>query len=271
METAEAALRDNRGGEVPPALREFASIKKNDAEEACHKLFAKYGLTIPVKIEEMNVGPGELAKFPFLPFSSWMRYLIDHEKLHLVTGVSLDEQDELLSEFWLRYQANHPRHQLFELARDGAVDLAKCLPVFCHVDEGRTYKSKGIMILSVHGSLGRGTRAYRRRLGVRRLHIKQNPMGMNYMGNTWSTQFIFCSLLRTTMHDSPDVLDQVLEVFSADMAKLAVAGVTSTNGRRKYWAQLLCCKGDLPALQKVGGLRRNYARVPKKRNPETHV
>ena len=63
VEVAKAAVEDsgNEIGALPPALKEFASIRPKDAEEACHKLFKKYGLTVPVKIDTIAAGnTGEL-------------------------------------------------------------------------------------------------------------------------------------------------------------------------------------------------------------------
>ena len=159
---------------------------------------------------------------------------------------------------------NHPHHQLFELTRAGTVDLKRCIPVFVHVDEGRTYKSKGLLILSVHGALGKGTRAYVRRFAGKTARMKENPMPMNYLGSTWASQFMIFSLLRTSMQSNPRALETLLGIFARDMEKLSKVGVTGPNGRKRYWVQLLNCKADLPALQKVGGLKRNYLRAPKK-------
>ena len=260
---ARAALSE-AGGEGTQALQEFAAIREKDAEESCHKLFERYGLSVPVDIHYLHLGLGELARFPCIPFTSWVQHLMDEERTDLLCGVGVDEQAELFTAFWKRFEANHPKHQLFERARQGSIDLSKCLPAFCHLDEGRTYKTKAILIISVHGVLGKGTRPYKRRFGVKKFHIKRNPMPMNYMGSSWSNQFMFCSLLKSEMVANPHSFDMVMTKFAMDMAELATAGISSTNGRHHMWVQLIACKGDLPALTKVGNFKRHFLRAPRR-------
>ena len=219
-------MRDNPN--APRALLEFSQISLDDAEEGVHKLFSKYRLTIPITPEVMNVGEQELRRLPYIRFSRWLRYLMDEELTEHICGVQEDERPALLAEFWRRYRAVHPEHALFQM-RD--IDLSACVPVFSHIDEGRTYKKQGLLILSVHGALGKGTRNYKRRVGTKKFHIKHNPMGMNYLGNTWGTQFMFCSLLRTAYAKSSRVLDDVLKVFAADMSSLIYDGVLRTTSQ----------------------------------------
>ena len=265
MEQAKAALQE-AGGVGTPALKEFAAIKLNDAEGPCHKLFSKYGLSADVAMKTMDVGTGELKNFPYLPFSEWVRFLLDNDEVERLVGVPAAQRPELLEEFWHRYEQVHPAHDIFRLSREGRVTLRETIPVFCHVDDGRTYKSKGLFVLSVHGALGQGTAAYKRRVGVQKTIMKKNPMGMNYIGNTWGTHFIFCSLLRQAMADDDTLLDRVLSVFSKDMEDLAIKGVQNTRGDARLHVQLLAVKGDLPALSKVGKFERHYLRAPKRAN-----
>ncbi|CAE7040423.1 unnamed protein product [Symbiodinium sp. CCMP2456] len=263
VEQAQAALKE-AGGVGTPALKEFAAIKLNDAESPAHKIFHKYGLAADVAMKTLDVGSGELKKFPYLPFSEWVKFLLDNDQVEQLVGVPAQERPELLQEFWCRYERLHPAHDIFELSRQGRVNLRQTIPVFCHVDDGRTYKSKGLLVLSVHGALGQGTAAYKRRMGVRKTIMKQNPMGMNYIGNTWGTQFFFCSLLRSAIAEDEAVLDKVLSVFSKDMEELAISGVQNTRGNDRLWCQLLAVKGDLPALAKIGNFERHYLRAPKR-------
>ena len=210
----------------------------------------------------MNAGPGELRKLPIVRFSRWVKYLLDYNMLDRLTGVPESEMKPLLGEFWLKYRRLYPEHQLFTLADNGQVDLRRTIPVYAHVDEGRTYKSKALLLLSLHGCVGKGTRSYNRRQ-VRKLALKRNGMGLNYIGSTWSTQFAVGCLLRSAMNQHPSSLDTLLEHFAADATMLATTGVQSTAGDRRVWAQVLGLKGDLPALVKCGNFTRNYARGPK--------
>ena len=207
------------------ALRELAAVREKGAEEPVHNIFRKYHLTIPIEPEVLNLGKGELKRFPYIPFSRWVRYLMDVglASKHLC-GVPEGEMRALLLEFWSRYKAIHGEHQMF--AMEG-LDLGSCIPCYSHVDEGRAYKKQGILLLSVHGCLGRGTRAWRKRVGfgVRKQNLKRSGMGLNYVGSSWGTQFLFCCLHRQAYSKDPTPLDTVMSTFAADMASLATDGV----------------------------------------------
>ena len=254
-------MRDNPN--PSEALKELARVPLNDAESGCHAIFRKYNLTVSVNVEYENVGSGELSRLPMVPFSTWVRYLLDNNKLDAICGLQEDALGPTLREFWSRFQALHPTHELFSLAERGEVDLSCCVPVYSHMDEGRTYKSKAFMIVSVHGALGQGTRSYVRRRGVRPIHVKKDPMKMNFIGNTWGSQFMIFSLTRQASVDNPNAFDRLMTQFAADMAFLARRGISSSNGARRIWIQHLGLKGDLPALAKVGHLERCFTRMPK--------
>ena len=256
VEKAQAALAD-AGDDAPQALRELVAIRGKDAEDGCHKLFRKYNLTVKVPIETIVVGEGEAAALPIVTVSSWVRYLMDNSLIQQLCGVTIDALEPLLQEFWQRFRAIHPTHAVFAPA--STVPLHRLVPIYAHIDDGRTYKSKALTVLSIHGCLGKGTRSYVRRMGTRKIHLKRSSMPMNFVGATWSNQFLFGSLLRAVNHDSPMALDLLLGRFAADLAELATEGVTSSNGER-LWLQVLGLKGDLPALQKAGSFVRHFGR-----------
>ena len=273
--SAEAACKDAvkqaRGGlkdnvRPPQALRELASIREKDAEEGCHRIFLRYDLAVPIKIHRLKLGSGgELKEFPCIPFSSWVRFLLDNNRLDKLCGVGSDAMEARLTEFWRRYKELFPGHELFRLAAAGQVNLSRSIPVFSHTDEGRTYGSRALLLISVHGALGRGTASYVRRtsvLGIPRL--TEEGMGMNYLGCTWGTQFLYASLLRSVSNAHPLVLEQLLRHFSQDMNVLARTGICSSSGKEdsRIWIQHLGTKGDLPALSKLGSFKRAYNHVP---------
>ena len=262
VDMARAALRDNPDGGTQ-ALRELAALRLADAEEGCHKIFRKYGLTCLVPRELVNAGEGELSKCPMILFSSWVRYLLDEDKLDAICGLEEEDREATLEEFWRRYEALNPQHEIFRLAARGDVSLRQTIPVYSHVDDGRTYRSKPLMILSIHGALGAGTRSFNKRMGVRKFHIKRNPMKLNFVGNTWGSQFLIFSLTREASTANPQAMDLLISMFAGDMAFLAREGISSSNGTRRTFIVHLGCKGDLPALAKIGHLQRSYSRMPR--------
>ena len=215
------------------------------------------------RMETADLGDGELKRFPFIKFSQWVQHLMESDSVHRLCGLDESERPRFLSEFWRRYEKLHTRHPLFDLARRGDVKLSDCIPCYIHLDEGRAQKSKALMIISLHGALGTGTRAYQRTFGGGVIkNLKRAPMPMNYCGQTWLTQFLFCSLHRAHMNDNPRLLDKVLTMLASDLQMLSSHGVTT--GGKTLWVQVIGLKGDLPALVKAGSFVRSYARVPRK-------
>ena len=270
VETAKAALEDSP--RMPQAVRDLARVREQDAEEACHRIFKKYGLSLPLTVDFVSAvdSNGRAAKFPYIKFSSWVRYLLDNQKLDRLVGVSAASMQPRLAEFWRRYKQLHPDHELWQLAEAQQVQLSRCIPVFTHTDDGRTYKAKGIWVYSVHGCIGRGTRNYRRRLknaspAVKRTIAKpkHDPQGMNYVGSTWGTHFLLCSLMRQAGKKFPDAENELLRACTEDLAALSRDGIANSTGRERVWIQHIGLKGDLPALSKLGGFLRNFAKAPK--------
>ena len=168
--TAKAAVNDSPNGHTR-ALREFASVNPKDAEDGAHKIFKEYGLTIPLPIHKTDLGAEGVEQFPILKFSDWLRYLMDNCRFSQMCGVeTLEEMMETLREFWVRFEKISPQHEIFASFRAGTVIPSLCLPVYSHTDEGRTYQKQGILIVSTHGALGRGTRSFIAK------QVKKNPL-----------------------------------------------------------------------------------------------
>ena len=159
----------------------------------------------------------------------------------------------VLKEYWLRYRQINPSFYLFEMADRGDVCLEFCIPFYSHSDEGRAYKHLGLWVLSAAGLLGRGTSLYISS-GAHRKPLGENEMGMNYIGKTWSTQFMFTSLLKTVYSKSPETQDRMIQLFAQDVVDLLYNGVTSTDGLKTIRMIHVGHKGDLPALSSYGPL-----------------
>eukprot|EP00438_Fugacium_kawagutii_P033632 Skav229855 [mRNA] locus=scaffold148:52700:57870:+ [translate_table: standard] len=258
VENAKAQVAESQG--VSRIVREFADISLAHAEDGCHRLFKKYGYSAPVQVDTVKLAEGNLGRFPYVKMSNWVRLLLDTNRLHRqLTGVATWEQMEVtLSEFWSRYRQLHPQHEIFS----SDLDFRHAVPVFSHTDEGRSYKHAAIWVLSTHGCIGRGTKEYvdkKKHL----LPLARRSMGLNFLGSTWSNQFMFCTMLREVATEHPGSMQKLLEIYAEDMAMLARDGVSNKRGDRHVWLVHLANKGDLPALSKVAGLKRNHAHVPR--------
>lgn len=266
VELARAEVRSNPA--ASDEMKEFSQIRLEDAESGVHQVLKRHGLSAPVKVDKANVGEGELKAFPYILFSTWVQYLGLKRICRQLVGVpGLAKLKQVLQEFWERYQCINPGHQIFEMAASNQVDLRFVIPIYSHSDEGRSYKKEALWIFSVHGCLGRGTRHYLR-MGRHRAPLRRNQMGLNFVGQSWSTQFLFATMLRETANANPGALKKILSIFSSDAATLARDGII-IEGQR-FWFLHLNSKGDLPALVKCGQFKRTFSHCPRAPSSKRH-
>ncbi|CAE7177636.1 unnamed protein product, partial [Symbiodinium necroappetens] len=267
VKVAQAAVKDNPAGQSS-ALLQFAQVRSKDAETGAHRIFRASGLTITINIERLVLGdsPG-LKSLTFIKLSKWITYLLDHHLLYKLTGVpDENNMEDTLLEFWSRYRALYPQHELWE---NENIDLARAIPVFTHTDEGRTFKKRPLLIFSTHGCLGVGTQPQRRAqqddpMGDGQdIPVKDDEMGMNFIGNTWGTHFIHASMLKSESDAEPEAVPGLMKEFAADMHTLYTTGVTDSCGQRRVWVVHCGTKGDLLALSKLGKFTRDYTRMPR--------
>ena len=261
---AKAAVDEDLTAADPMLIR-LANVSTSDAESGAHAVFREAWLTAPVPISTANLGEDPaVRKWPYVKFSDWMRLLIDTGRLpRQLCGVrTVAEMRQRLRVFWFRFQALHPTHEVFVRATHGQIDLSRAVPVWSHTDEGRTQKKLALLVLSVHGCLGRGTKQYLD--DIQRDPDKRDGMGLNFIGPSWGTQFLFSVMMRGVWQKYPQALDKLVELFADDLSRCALEGVASTrNPNEIFFAVQLGTKGDLPALIKLGGFKRTYNRVPK--------
>ena len=242
------------------AVRAFARVGLSNAETGCHKLFRQYGLCAPVTVERMELGEQALREVPFVRLSTWAKFLLDSGRLwrQMCGAKTLPMMEIMLTEFWARFRQQHPEHEVFSLM----LPMHRVIPFFTHSDEGRTYKSKAIYILSCHGALGRGTQGYLRQGDHELLPVCEQQQGLNFIGNTWGNQFIFTCVVRQQMVENPDLLDQISRIFASDARKLIMEGILGEDGARTYMLHI-ATKGDLPALAKLGHFGRTFSHAPR--------
>ena len=244
-------------------MREFSQVRLEDAEIGVHQVLSKYGLSCPLEIEYVNLGSDELKSFPYLKFSTWLEYLgLRRISRQLVGTSSLSRMKAVLFEFWNRFEKINPQHQVFEMAASNQLKLKYTIPFFSHSDEGRSYKKEALWILSVHGCLGRGTQNYLKH-GKHKTPLRRNQLGLNFVGQSWSTQYLFATMMRELSTKNPDAMQELLAIFARDASELATRGLVTSDGVR-LWFLHLGCKGDLPALGKcAGSLKRTFSHCPR--------
>ena len=169
-----------------------------------------------------------------------------------------ESMEKTLGVFWARFQSLYPSHDVFQMG----LDLRHVIPFYSHQDDGRGYKHLPIWIFSSHGCLGRGTSGFRRR-GKHRAPPHRNLQGMNFCGNTWADQFLFCTMLRNAPVDYSKPMEILMEIYASDVSMLAHDGLISKDGTKKVHFIHVASKGDLPALSKVAGFTRHFLHAPR--------
>ncbi len=260
VQLAKAQVEANPSSRACRAVKDFSSISQRHAEQGCHVIFRKYGYSAKVEVKAVDLGPNNLKAFPYVLTSSWVQLLLDTDRLprQLCGVANWNQMERTLEEFWTRYRALHPHHQIFS----SGLDMQHVVPVFSHTDEGRSYKHQPLWVLSTHGCLGRGTAIYVRKK-KHHVPLKRRSMGLNFLGRTWSTQYMFCTMLRAVETENPGTMQKLLSLYAEDMAMLATTGVKSSDGQKHIWLLHVATKGDLPALAKLGGFKRTHSHVPR--------
>ena len=254
--------------DAPERVKEFARIREGDAEKGMQRVLKKYGLLASVPVNYHNVGTeGQPCLMPYIKPSSWVSFLMNSSggkrlARQMVGVPNFSVMHAVLAEFWKRYRALYPGHPLFGMADAREVNLRHCIPYFTHTDEGRSYKHAAIWVMSFHGALGRGTRAWLKS-GAHKVNVRANGMGMNYTGKTWSTQFMFSTCTKKVYLMHANAIPDLVKIFSDDAEMLFNNGITSSDGRRRVHLVPLGTKGDLPALKVLSGAKRSYSNVPR--------
>ena len=259
VELARAEVRENP--RVSRPMREFARVRLEDAEVGVHDVLRRHGHSCPIEVHTVDLGDKELKEFPFIRFSVWLQYLGLTRIMRQLCGVSsLGKLKSVLGEFWRRFRAINPNHDIFEMSDAGTIDLKFTIPYYSHSDEGRSYKKEALWIFSVHGAIGRGTRNYLKK-GKQKTPLHRNQMGMNFVGPTLGSQFLFATMLREVASKNPGSIEKLLEIFAEDAAALARDGLTIEGVKLRFLH--IGNKGDLPALAKVASLKRKFYNCPR--------
>lgn len=239
-------------------MKKLARVKLSRSEAGAHTVFKQFGQSVDVKICKTNLvnKPG----FPYVSFTNWLRYLVEYDQLEHIVGVQkLDDMQPLLRTFWDRFQKLHPEH-IIATRDDPEFQHDMCLPVLLHGDEGRGLKKKQLMVLSIHGVIGKGST--HSNANIPDLDDPSGPLRLNMKGHTQLNHFLHSVLPISLYNETPENLYHILDLQAKELASLFEKGVV-IRGRRYF----LCCigvKGDAPFLAKSGLFERSLTRRPTK-------
>ena len=242
-------------------MRRFSFIREEDAEVGARRELLKEGLTANIQIDKIDLP--DTKGFPWVKVSSWAKFLLESQAFpRQLAGVeSFAKLRGVLQEFWNRFRAMVPDHPVYALERDGVISLDRLVPFYSHSDDGVTFRDGAIMVISVHGVLGRGTQAFltqKRHL----MPLDQNEMGMCYVGNTWGTHCLVGTMMKAVQTQGN--ISAFFSAFAADAKSLLHDGIEVLElGGEKVWMCHLGMQGDMPALVKVARFVRSFSHVPR--------
>lgn len=205
---------------------------------------------LKVKVPQSFLDIGFKRQLPWLKASDMIRTMALHDKLDdcLFGGMGLDG----LREFWHRFKKIWPMHPVY---RDHEEELAFCIPIYFHDDEGRYLKREQILIFNFQSVLGKGTSM---------MAAKDNPecQGVNFLGSSYATRFLLATLLSQLYrkkNKDGHRLEKLLDAITDDFLQLYTGGVRVCF--KGTWVTLyaipLGLKGDWPMLAKLGNLSRS--------------
>lgn len=134
-------------------ISSLARVNLKRSESGSHSVFRKFGQSLDIKISKTDLVSKK--DFPYVPFKTWLRHLVEIDQLDQLVGVKdVSDMKRLLSTFWSRFGALNPEHLICS-RDDPGFNKEMCIPVLYHGDEGRGLKKKQLMVLSTHGVLER--------------------------------------------------------------------------------------------------------------------
>ena len=160
--------------------------------------FRRHGLSLDVDIHWLTLPStkDDDTLFPVILVSDLVEALGRSGNMQRLWGdVPEDEVQATLLEFWRRYAQDSPDHEVYRASREGSVSLARSIPYLIHGDEGRGLKKKGVMLLSIQGILGRGTRTFMERFKDARSE-GQKRMGLNIGGHSFGSRLLFAAMMK---------------------------------------------------------------------------
>ena len=260
IRTAKAVESEMKSA-TPGSVQRWARCDASHSERDVHRAVKSQGLALRVPITDACVGGKML---PFVRSVDWLSFLTtEMNQWHRLAGLERPHEkqcEQIWSSFWRRYRTLEPDHQIF--SRFTEDQLARTAGCYLHLDEGRTLKRAGIMIMSFHAALGFGF--------SKQSESKRNRDGeairfrVNYAGSTLTNRFLLAVIPKKYYDKNQQLLDDVLDMIGKDFQSCLYSGATDSNGR-VHRICILGVKADWPAHVRCGKLLRSYNHGPKKK------
>lgn len=172
---------------IPFSIYPFLQSK----EEVVNQVFHRHNFVYPVPVTTETAVP--LEGFPWIKPSDFLATMYKMNDLnHVLGGYSLQEAKPMLVNFWKKYRGILPLYQLWEHVDSGRKDIARCVPLYLHGDEGTSFKKGGIFIFSFQGAVGFGT-SKRKEHFENDLRAAGEGIRLNFLKTGLQTRMMICS------------------------------------------------------------------------------
>ena len=227
-----------------------------NAERDCHRKFCRWGLSLPIPIQEVQHEVGKnLLTTNWVKVSHWLTYLLQRMPILLgIPGVSLREQCQT---FWNLFQYEEPDHIVYQSGKD----LSRCLPLNLYGDEGRGPKRAQYLEMSFEtafGVLPHPDHTCGCAAELQRVPSSAKPsssmcgrdpggcagkLSTNLKGHSYLTKHLIFGLPSYLYKEHDEILQEHLRLLSVDMQKLYDSGVRI--GEETFYGILIGIKGDM--------------------------
>lgn len=229
--------------------------------------FERHNLSFRVKIS--NVKAASVTKHPVLRVRHFVQALFragEEGLLFGARGKSLDSHASALLDFWRDFKKTRPSHPIFSV-HPSDDELACCLPVHLHGDEGRGLKKRSVAVFSWMPTLGVGTRK------TQEMDLS-DLNEINYCGNTLQTRFLWSVAPTSLYAKKTEVFDALLSELAEEFRDIFFNGIQWFS--KKIVLVVISSKGDWQWHCKSAKLTRTFNHLcatssslanPKKKKP----
>ena len=163
--------------------------------------FGKYNLALQIPVSWVDLT--ENSSFPVLDVKDTIDYLARSNNLPKLFGDQpVEGIQSTLLEFWRRYKFERPDFGIYNAALEKKLSLSRSIPVYVHGDEGRGFKRSGVMILSLQGAIGRGSRPFEIKHPLQSL--RNIKMGINLAGSSFNSRLLFTAMPKKYYSSKPE-------------------------------------------------------------------
>ena len=236
-------------------MRSLSAIKLAQAESQIHRVIRRWGMTLPIEISLWNKG---IIFCPMVQVQSWFEYLIVERSKLLLGGFDRRHKavPNFLTAFWKAYQYEEPDHEVYTRLNH---TLHTCIPISLYSDEGRGLRKCPVFCMGMETAFGQGSFKEFEKNAKKPWDdsLFWRVQAHTGAGSSLLTRILLYILPHKVYKGKKNKMwFHVFEQVAKSLAECFNTGVEVDN--KRWHLVLISCKGDNPALCKMGRLSRTY-------------